>query len=174
MPALGSILGSLLGLGGSVIPSVIDVYDKKQQRQHEQKLKQLELDAAKLGHEFTYKGQELVAQSAETTALLAHDTSLATENKFLQFVRASVRPFITYLFFGLFLAVKLSALYVAFFVQAVPLAPALLALWDGDTAALFATIMGFWFGNRAIEKFGFANSNRGAVATLSSKPISSK
>lgn len=63
MPALGSILGSLLGLGGSVIPSVIDVYDKKQQRQHEQKLKQLELDAAKLGHEFTYKGQELVFSS---------------------------------------------------------------------------------------------------------------
>jgi hypothetical protein len=158
MPAISSVLGGLLGLGGSIVPAVLEVYDKKQERAHVEKLRGLEIEAAKIGQEFTLKGQEVTADSAEAVALLAHDQSLVTENKWLQALRSSVRPVITYIFFALFLLVKLSALYVAFVVQSVPLAPALLAIWDEDTSAIFAAVIGFWFGARAITKFGYGTS----------------
>jgi hypothetical protein len=33
-----------------------------------------------------------------------------------------------------------------------PLSEALNTLWDDDTKAIFAAIMAFWFGSRAVEK----------------------
>lgn len=156
--AIGSVLGGLLGFGGSIAPAVLDIYDKKQERAHVEKMKGIEIEAAKLGQQFVLQGQEIAAESAETTALLAHDTSLESGSKWLESIRASVRPVITYAFFGLFLLVKLAALYVAFVVQSVPLSIALISIWDGDTAAIFAAVIGFWFGNRSINKFGYAES----------------
>lgn len=156
--AIGSVLGGLLGFGGSIAPTVLDIYDKKQERAHIEKMKNIEIEAAKLGQQFVLQGQEVAADTAELTALLAHDSSLETESKWLQAIRASVRPVVTYAFFALFLLVKLSALYVAFVVQSVPLPVALLSIWDGDTAAIFAAVIGFWFGNRSVSKFGYGNA----------------
>ena len=65
---------------------------------------------------------------------------------------ASVRPVITYLFFGLFLAVKAVILLKAMesgadWKDAVPL------MFDNETQALFSAIIAFWFGQRSVNKF---------------------
>ena len=55
-------------------------------------------------------------------------------------LRASVRPIITYAFFLLFASVKGSALYVLIAVEGLLLAEALPRIWDPETQALFAAV----------------------------------
>jgi hypothetical protein len=65
---------------------------------------------------------------------------------------ASVRPVITYAFFGLFIATKIIVMIKVMnaggdWMQGVEL------MWDDETAGLMSAILAFWFGNRAVSKF---------------------
>lgn len=151
--ALGAILGGLVGLAGSAVPAALEVYNKKQERKHEVEMKKIEADLLREGKQFDIKLAEIGAETAETTGLYAH-AAQAGEG-WMGALQSSVRPVITYAFFGLFLAVKISALHQAWSVQNTPLDVALIAIWDTDTGALFAAILGFWFGSRSISKFGY-------------------
>ncbi len=64
----------------------------------------------------------------------------------------SVCPVITYAFFLHFARVKGSALYVLVMVEGMLLAEALPRIWDPETQALFAVVMSFRFGQRALSK----------------------
>jgi len=103
----------------------------------------------------TLKLQELDAQAdiAETKGLNAHDTELARRGGWVVGLQASVRPVVTYLFMMAFLAVKGGMAYSLIYNQDVAWTNALEVTWDGETQALFAAIMSFWFGNRAMSKF---------------------
>ena len=154
--ALESILGGLVGLGGSVVPAILDYKNKQKERSHVEEMRKIEMDALKLGHAFQLEQTEIGAAQTETAAVYAHDQSLSEGGgPFIRSMRASVRPIITYVFFILYIAVKICAIYTAWWIQSVPLAPALMALWTENDAALFATIMGFWFGQRSLLKFGY-------------------
>jgi len=103
----------------------------------------------------TLKLQELDAQAdiAETKGLYAHDTELARRGGWVVGLQASVRPVVTYLFMMAFLAVKGGMVYSLIYNQDVAWTNALEVTWDAETQALFAAIMSFWFGNRAMSKF---------------------
>ena len=66
-------------------------------------------------------------------------------------LRGSVRPVITYAFFGLFIFVEVSA-YLALTAAGISGLDAVNAVWDEDTKALFAAVIAFWFGGRAINR----------------------
>ena len=102
----------------------------------------------------TLKVKELDAEAdiAETKGLYAHDTALAARGGWVVGLQASVRPVITYLFMLAFLAVKGGMVYSLIFMQGVDWTSALGVTWDAETQALFAAIMSFWFGNRAMGK----------------------
>ena len=158
----GAFLGGLLGLSGSLAPAILDYFSVKNERKHIEEL-------AKLGHVFEFAGKESEADTAETTALLDHDKSLTTDHPFIQALRASVRPVITYTFFFMCLVIKLLGVWVAWFVMREPFVPSMIAIWDPDTSALFAAVMGFWFGNRAISKYGFGR--RMSSSRLANPPL---
>lgn len=160
--ALESVLGGIVGLSGSLAPAILGYFDKKHERKHNEEMRRIEMEAVKAGHKFQLEQAEIVAGQTETAAVYSHDESLSEGGgTIMATIRASVRPIITYVFFMLFLAIKLSGLYTAWWVQNVPLTPALVALWDPNTEALFAAIMGFWFGHRAILKFGYGPAQSG-------------
>jgi len=71
--------------------------------------------------------------------------------KFIDGLRGSVRPVITYAFFGLFIFVEVSA-YLALTAQGISALDAADATFDEDTRALFAAVISFWFGGRAINR----------------------
>lgn len=102
----------------------------------------------------TLKLQELDAEAdiAETKSLYAHDTELSKHGGLIVGLQASVRPVITYLFMAAFLAVKGGMIYSLVSNQGVDWTTALDVAWDAETQALFAAIMSFWFGNRAMGK----------------------
>ena len=168
---MGTFLGGLLGLSGSLAPSILDFLNKKEERKHTERVRQLELDAVKLGHEFQYKTENVKADSAELVALLGHDQAMdvsPTATK-MALLRASVRPVITYAFFLLFFIIKVTGLWIAWKVQNVPLPVAMVALWDEETISLFAAVMGFWFGQRAVGRMGFFSAV--APSTSAGTPV---
>ena len=148
---LSGILGSLLGFGSSVVPAITDHFQSKRNQEFELKKmeKMAELTAAGYDHEI--KLFQEMGLHEEQKALLEHDTTIAKGTGFISGLQKSVRPVITYCFFFLFAAIEFSLLQEAL-TNGMPLTEALNTLWDGDTKAIFAAIMAFWFGSRAVEK----------------------
>ena len=95
---------------------------------------------------------EVQADIAESKALYRHDKAVGVA--WVDSLRASVRPVITYAFFLLFASVKGSALYVLIAVEGLLLAEALPRIWDPEIQALFAVVMSFWFGHGIGEGIG--------------------
>ena len=147
-----TLLGSLLGFGTSIVPEILGIF--KQRQANQQELKMLEAKAQYAAQLSSLKLQELDAEAdiEETKGLYAHDTALAARGGWVVGLQASVRPVVTYLFMGAFLAVKGGMVYSLIFMQGVDWTSALDVTWDAETQALFSAIMSFWFGNRAMSK----------------------
>lgn len=145
-----ALLSPLIGIIGSLLPSVVRIFERKQELKHEIQLTQIKLDATLRAAEANIKLEEIKADSAERVSVRAHDSAI-DGGKFINALRASIRPVITYLFFFLFVAVKVSAAYVMIS-NGSSIPDMLEAVWDLETMSLFSTIMAFWFGSRVIEK----------------------
>lgn len=148
---LATVLGAVTGFGGSVIPAVIDFFKEKNEskvRLEEMKMR-AELMAA--GVEVDLKKFQARAKDDEHARLIAHDISLQNDTGLMAGLRKSVRPVITYAFFILFCTVEGVMIYHAL-QQGVDIVSVMEHVWDDETQAIFAAIISFWFGSRAIEK----------------------
>ena len=148
---MSGLLGSLLGFGGSVVPAITDHFAKKADNKFElQKMEKMaELRAAGFDHEMQMF--ETQAADNEHQRLIDHDISINKGTGFIAGLQKSVRPIITYCFFGLFCAIEVTLLMQAL-EEGNNIAESLNILWDDDTKAIFAAIISFWFGSRAIDK----------------------
>ena len=147
-----TLLAPFLGILGSLLPSLVKIFERKQELQHEIELIKVKLEAARVQGNIDIAVKSAEADVAEGKSLRDHDMSL-DGGHYVNILRASIRPVVTYVFFILFVAVKVSAAYVMIKTgQSIP--EMLKAVWDADTQALFSTIMGFWFGSRYFERFG--------------------
>ena len=108
-----------------------------------------ELQKAGYYHEIK-RFQEIVLHE-EQKDLLEHDTTISKGTGFIAALQKSVRPVITYCFFFLFAAIEITLLREAL-ASGMDLTAALNILWDDDTKAIFAAVISFWFGSRAIDK----------------------
>ena len=146
-----SLLGTLLGFSTSIVPEILGYF--KQRQANAQELSMLEAKAKYATTLSELKVQELdiEAEIAETKGLYAHDQSLDS-GTFVNALRGSVRPVLTYLFFIMFATVKGTLLYTAVTTDGVNFETAVLMIWDGETQAIFSAIIAFWFGNRAMSK----------------------
>jgi hypothetical protein len=144
------LLGSLLGFVTSAFPDLLGLFRDRQDRMHELAILDRQMEQAKLGHQQRLEEIEVQADIAESKALYKHDQPVGVA--WVDTLRASVRPIITYAFFGLFASVKGSGLYVLITVEGLLFAEALPQIWDPETQALFAAVMSFWFGSRTFTK----------------------
>ena len=146
-----TLLGSLLGFGTSFLPEVLNYFKAGQEHKHNLERMQLEMDLMARRSELKIQELDKQAEIKETEGLYRHDSMDA--GGFVNALRGSVRPVITYAFFGLFVAIKTVAVMTLMNEQGADLAGALNVIWDDNTAGLFAAIMSFWFGNRAVSKY---------------------
>ena len=145
-----TLLGSLLGFVTSAFPDLLGLFRDHQDRNHELAILDRQMEQMKLGHQQRLEEVEIQADIAESKALYRHDKPVGVA--WVDALRATVRPVITYAFFMLFASVKGSALYVLIVMEGLLLAEALPRIWDPETQALFAAVMSFWFGSRALTK----------------------
>lgn len=147
-----TLLGALLGAVTNFFPSIMDYFNKKQDHRQKIELFQLEINKMEKMNELGIKMVEAKADASEGDSLRAHDSEL-DGGVFINALRASVRPVITYVFFLLFTAIKVYAVINYMGDNNVPLSATLPVIWDAETQAIFASIIGFWFGSRTIASF---------------------
>ena len=145
-----SILGSLIGFAGSAVPSVLDHFQQKDKQKNTVEILKLQGDLAKQGVEMDLMQFRERAADDEHRRLIEHDISMQNDTGLMGALRKSVRPVITYMFFGLFAAVKISTLMMA--LESNDFNTAINMVWDEETQAIFAAIISFWFGSRALSK----------------------
>ena len=145
-----TLLGSLLGFGTSFLPEVLNFFRAGQDHKHKLESMQLEMDMMAKRNELKLNIIDKQAEIKETEGLYKHDSIEA--GGFINALRGSVRPVITYVFFGLFVAIKITAL-ISLMDAGNDLGRSLSLIWDDSTSGLFAAIISFWFGGRAVSKY---------------------
>ena len=153
-----TLLATILGALSSALPQLIEMFDRKNQFNHERDLLALRMDAAAQGVELQIQLEGARADAREGESLREHDSTL-NGGKFIEALRASVRPVITYIFFALFVVIKSTALLIMVR-DGLPISEALLVIWDQETVSIFGAIMGFWFGSRVMDKIRNSYSER--------------
>jgi|TARA_R110000782_G_scaffold269721_1_gene368387 hypothetical protein len=138
-----TLLGSLLGFGTSFLPKVMDYFQDKSDKAHE-------LEIMTRQAEIQLDRTAIDANIREVETIHEHDSKL-DGGGFVNALRASVRPVITYLFMGLFIAVELTTYYLLVNSGVAP-GDALTASFDESTQTIFASILAFWFGGRQFKK----------------------
>lgn len=127
----------------------MDYFQDRSDKAHELKVMEVQIRQQK---ELASQKLEMVNVEADIREVEALQKSMQpTGVAWVDGLRGSVRPVITYAFFGLFVFVEVSA-YYALTAQGVSGLDAVNAVWDEDTKALFAAVIAFWFGGRAINR----------------------
>jgi hypothetical protein len=144
-----SLLGSVLGFGTSFLPKVMDFFQDKSDKKHELAVMEVQIRQQKELADQKLEAINVDADIREIESL--HKSMQPTGVKFIDGLRGSVRPVITYAFFGLFIFVEVSA-YIGLTAQGVSALDAANATFDEDIKALFAAVLSFWFGGRAIQR----------------------
>ena len=146
-----SIIGSLIGFAGSAVPAVTDIFKEKDSRKHELEKMKMMAELRQQGMGFDLKMYDTMGADKEHQRLMEHDIAISKGTGFMSGLQKSVRPVITYAFFGLFATIEITLLMDAI-EKGTEFSEAIKLLWDEDTKAIFAAIISFWFGSRAIEK----------------------
>lgn len=165
-----TLISTIFGMLSSLLPNVIKIFEKKLDYKHELELTKIKMDAAREGLILQLQVEGIKADSAEGESVRKHDIDVEYIG-FWGALRASIRPVITYAFFALFCGIKIAAFMVLIDKGASP-TEILNLVWDGETMAIFSAIIGFWFGSRAIEKFGNAYKGNSSLSIGSSNGIS--
>ena len=145
-----TLLGSLLGFGSSFLPEVLNFFKAGQEHKQKMESMKLEMELMSKRSELQLSLLDKQADIKETEGLYKHDSIDA--GGFVNALRGSVRPVITYAFFGLFVAVQV-VIMVKVMDEGGDWASAVTLMWTPETSGLFAAIMSFWFGNRAVSKY---------------------
>lgn len=158
-----SIISGILGFATSGLPSVLDFFKNKGDQKHEQAMARLEMERAmemaKAGYasqerieEFRTDQVEMETYAQERLALYKHDAEISQNaSTWVINLRASVRPVITYLMLFVLLFVDIVGLVWAI-KSGVDFATAMEIVFSNEEMAIFASIIGFWFGSRRWDK----------------------
>lgn len=160
-----TLISTLIGFLASVLPSIVRIFEKRQDYSHELQLRKLEVEAAQQGIALQARLQQIQALIEQNRAIYGHDESL-TGSPTINNLRASVRPVITYAFFFLFFMIK-TVVLLSGIKLGLPLKELILLIWDEYTASIFGAIIAFWFGSRLWEKTELLDSvlKRDSVST---------
>lgn len=163
-----ALFSALLGFVSSAVPDFIRLLRDSKDRAHEITLLKLQMEyereklaAAKQLNIAAQANQlqaiELQADMREQQALNAQVSDSLTGIHWVDALSGSVRPMITYAFFGLYFLVKCAQFYLLLYPTfpwqaSMTMAQALVSLWTEEDIAIFSAIIAFWFGQRALMK----------------------
>jgi hypothetical protein len=155
-----TLLGALLGFLTSVAPEIISFFRSAQDNAHELAVMQLQIEAQKEANQQRLEEIGIQADSATMQALYA--SIKPTGVLWVDALSGTVRPIITYCFFLAYVAVKIAQYHAITHAEALPWMSepvksqewfrVVLLLWSEEDAGLFAAVMTFWFGDRAMSK----------------------
>lgn len=151
-----SIIGSIIGFSTAIIPEVLNLIKDKNDKKHELEMldKQIEINMKRNESNREILNNINHGIYSIQSSLDSNDFNLIkTERKinFSDIFNSSVRPMITYLFFGLFIYIKIFQIQSLDF-EKTDLDDFMEIVWDEQAKAMFSIVIAFWFGQRQIEK----------------------
>ncbi len=142
LAALPAILGALAGM----VPALVQLFTLKATQAHELAMAQEQRQAAKEGVALQIDLAGTQADIRQADHIYSFGAGLSG-NKFVDGLAVFVRPYITLVFFHLWILLE-----VFMFIYAVnsgyDLGQLVKVLWPAETQAMFGAIIGFWFGDR--------------------------
>lgn len=149
---ISTIISTALGFGTSFVPKLLDYAQDAKDKSHELEVMKLQIEREEKLQSQKAEAMLLQAEIQRETSLLEHDAKSAEHaSTWVNNLRSSVRPMITYLFFLLFFFVEGVAVYVVLR-DGGDVTTVANTLWSEETQSIFAAIIAFWFGSRAIKK----------------------
>lgn len=140
-----TLLGTLIGFLSAAFPDLFKMLRDKSDRAHELKILEMQLEQQRQGH--TERMEEIHAgrDAEEITALYkTYESGI----EWVDALNGTVRPVLAYAFFLLYAFTK-ALQYTLIDISA---ENALYALWSEEDQAIFAGIISFYFGSRAMGK----------------------
>ena len=152
----GGLLGSIFGGLFRLAPEILKFLDKKNERQHELSMFQLQTDLEKLRGEFRMEEKYVDYSIQQMDTIKAAFQEQAETAKaagwFMAFISASVRPGITWFLFFMYAGVKAASITLAFQADA-NWADVLVKSWDEDDFGMLSMVLSFFFVGRSVEKY---------------------
>ena len=152
----GGLLGSIFGGIFRLIPEVLKLLDKANERKHELNMFRLQTDLEKLRGEFKMEEKyvDYSIQQLDTikAAFKEQQETAKQAGWFVSAISALVRPGITWCFFFMYAAVKAAGLVIAFQTNA-PWYEVVSQVWDADDFGVFTMCLTFYFVSRPLEKY---------------------
>jgi hypothetical protein len=152
---LETLLGSLLGGVFRIVPEVMKLWDAKNEREHELKMLDREMDFAKIKGEISMREQENVLMGSELTAMTEaikeQGETARVAGKFVAALSALVRPLVTYWFVILYSGVKIASMAMAID-DGENWKEVLINSWTKDDMAMLGLLLTFWFTGRVWER----------------------
>lgn len=141
-----TLFSALLGLIGAAFPDVLQLWRDQQDRQHELKILDMQLKQQAQGHSERLSEIQAQADIGERQALYK---TWYNNNPWVDALNGSVRPVLAYAFFLLYAVVKCWQFVV---LPDVPMPWQVQELWQEEDQAIFAGIISFYYGQRAMGK----------------------
>lgn len=154
---LGSgILGTIFGGLFRLAPEVLKFFDKANERKHELAMFTLQTDLEKMRGTFRmeekYVEHSVSQLDAIQEAFKEQSATAQASYKWVAALSALVRPMITYVLFGLYVAVKV--IVIAYAVNnGASWYEVASKHWTAEDFAMLNMVLTFWFIGRAIEKY---------------------
>lgn len=142
--ALPAILGALAGM----VPAIIQWLTLKENNAHQLAMAQEQRQAAKEGVALQVDLANAQAGIRQADHIYSFGNS-ASGIKWVDALAVLVRPYITIVFFHLWLVLEI-CLFVYGVNSGYDLGQLGQLLWPPETQAMFAAIIGFWFGDRML------------------------
>jgi len=173
-----SIIGTLIGLFGSLLPKLLDYFKVKEDHKHELAVLKVQAEMAQKEHEYRIEEINTQADIASEQAVYKMAEQKYTGVRWIDAILAlysgTIRPTITYAFTCGYFLVKV-AQYQVITASSSDTWGTIWKLWNSEDMAAFMTIIGFWFGGRILksnlEFFGKnGNGNGNGITSKHSQP----
>jgi hypothetical protein len=152
---LESLIGGLFGGAMRLAPEILKLLDRKNERDHELRMQEQEMEFAKLRAQETMHQADANLSVAEFGAIsdAFKEQSVTASNAgwFVSAISALVRPTITYLFALIYCAVKIAAYLIAVS-QGSEWTVVITQLWKPEDMTVLNMILTFWFVGRVYER----------------------
>lgn len=154
-----TLLGTLFGGLFRLAPEAIKFVDKKNERAHEISMFDLQLKADTLKGAQAQRLEEIKGENAATIGELqamveaVKAQGVATGVKWVDAISATVRPFLTYWWAVILYTASMAAeFYGLVVVSQQPMWSSMAQIFGPDEKAIAASMISFWFVDRAIRK----------------------
>lgn len=150
-----AVLGGITGALARLAPEVIKALDRANERKHELKMNQHNLEVMKIQGSQQKDLASIQADSSQLIAgidaIKAAYQNMKTGFKFADSVSALIRPGVTVAVVGFWAATKVAA-YMLLATGGLDWASALSATWTDNDWAMLSGVTNFWFMSRVFEK----------------------